>query len=82
MKQYKEEGEVKVKQTRNVLPRKVDPRKLTALITNSPDSTLEELAAEFDTYPSVIDYHLRKMKITRKKNNSISRKKRGKKARI
>ena len=51
--------------------RKVDRNKLVLLIESTPDATLQELADYFETYPSVIDYHCRKLKLTRKKNTSV-----------
>jgi transposase len=47
--------------------RKIDRSMLQVQIQREPDSTLSELANQFNTSISNIDYHLRKMKITRKK---------------
>lgn len=42
-------------------------------LEKNPDATLEEMGALYGKSPSNIDYHLRKMKITRKKNHAIRR---------
>jgi DNA-binding CsgD family transcriptional regulator len=42
-------------------------------IDKNPDATLAEIGAIFGKSPSNIDYHLRKMNITRKKNHALSR---------
>ena len=62
--------------------RKVDIIALKQMIDSDPDATLEELAEPFGVYPSTIDYHLRKLKITRKKNHAVRGEGRGKKAKI
>ena len=61
---------------------KVNIKELVAAIEAQPDATLEELAAPFDVYPSTIDYHLRKLGITRKKNHAVQGAGRGKKTGI
>lgn len=53
--------------------RKVDIMLLQKMVEDRPDATLAELSAPFGVYPSTIDYHLRKLKITRKKNHAIRR---------
>jgi len=56
---------------RSTCPRKIDRAELIDYISIFPDATLWEIAAKFDSYPSVIDYHLRKLQITRKKNYAL-----------
>jgi len=51
--------------------RKVNRSMLQIQIQREPDSTLSELANQFLTSISNIDYHLRKMKITRKKKTML-----------
>jgi transposase len=60
--------------------RKVDKTTLKMLIETHPDATLQEISNHFQTYPSVIDYHFKKMGITRKKNHALRGEKRRKKA--
>ena len=62
--------------------RKVDIAVLKQMIATNSDATLEELAEPFGVYPSTIDYHLRKLKITRKKNYPIRGERRGKRTKI
>lgn len=53
--------------------RKIDSQKLIKLLEKSPEATLEELAREFDCWPSAIRRRLVKLGITRKKNNALRR---------
>lgn len=62
--------------------RKVDKELLVKMVEEHPDATLDELAQPFDVYPSTIDYHLRKLGITRKKNHALSGAKRRKKTKV
>lgn len=82
LKEYKKEGCFKPKIRKLHRVRKVDPALLKAAIEKTPDATLKELASQFDTWPSVVDYHFRKMGISRKKNHAVRRKKSGKKTSI
>lgn len=52
-------------------PQKIDPQRLKELIRERPDATLEELAKEFDCYPSSVRSRLLKLSITRKKNHTV-----------
>ena len=70
IRRYKEQGNVKP-DARIYKIRKVDIIKLKQMVDENPDATLEELAEPFGVYPSTIDYHLRKLNITRKKNNTL-----------
>jgi hypothetical protein len=63
---------------RSTCPRKIDSLALIDYISVFPDATLWGIAAKFDSYLSVIDYHLRKLQITRKKNYALCGAKRGK----
>jgi len=82
LREYKKEGCFKPKTRKVHRVRKVDPALLQAALEKTPDATLKELAFQFDTWPSVIGYHFRKMGISRKKNDAVRRKKSGKKANI
>ena len=82
LRRYREQGNVKPNPRIRYRVRKVDVNKLTELVEANPDSTLCELGEFFGVYPSTIDFHLRKLKITRKKNHAVSGAKRGKKASI
>lgn len=62
--------------------RKVDIDVLKQMVANNSDATLEELGEPFGVYPSTIDYHLRKLKITRKKNHAVQRAGRRKKTKV
>lgn len=75
LKKYKKEGTVAPKPRGNYRTRKVDIIRLKQLLEESPDATLDELATPFGVYPSTIDFHLRRLKITRKKNDPLRRKK-------
>ena len=54
-------------------PWKLDHDAVVAYVKNNKDKTLQEIATEFDTVPSAIDYVLRKFTITRKKNHALRR---------
>ena len=82
LQRYRKTGSISASARGDYKTRKVDVSELLRLIESTPDATLQELADQFETWPSVIDYHLRKQKITRKKNNAVSGAKRGKKGRI
>lgn len=69
--QYRQTGAVTPVTRGSYRTRKVDREALVRLVEKQPDATLHELADAFDTWPSVIDYHLRKLKITRKKNDAV-----------
>lgn len=57
-------------------PWKLDHTAVLDYFKTHEDATLREAADHFDTAHSVIDYILRKHKITRKKNHALRRKKR------
>ena len=78
LRRHRETGSVEAS-PRHYRVRKVDKVELLRLLEATPDATLQELADHFATYPSVIDYHLRKHKITRKKNHAVRGAGRGKK---
>jgi len=80
LRRYRETGSVKASFRGSYKVRKVDIDKLKHMLIESPDATLAELAEPFGVYPSTIDYHLKKLKITRKKNETIRGKGRRKKA--
>jgi len=53
--------------------KKIDPEKLKAYNDEHPDAYLKEIAEEFECDESAIRKALRKLKITRKKNERIRR---------
>lgn len=54
-------------------PWKLNHTEVVEYVKCHSDCTLQEAADHFNTFVSVIDYILRKHKITRKKNHAISR---------
>ena len=53
--------------------RKIDSQALKNVLEKNPDATLKELAYEFNCRTSSIHKRLKKLSITRKKNNPIHR---------
>jgi transposase len=53
--------------------RKIDSQTLINALEKTSDATLKELAREFNCKPSAIHKRLKKLDITRKKNNPICR---------
>lgn len=51
--------------------KKIDPEKLRAYVTEHPDAYQDEMAEEFGCNQSSISKSLARIKITRKKNESI-----------
>jgi transposase len=82
LRSYRESGTMEGAVRKPYPHRKVDKTQLLALLEAHPDATLEELAEPFGVAHSVIDYHLRKLGITRKKNHAICGAGRAKKTRI
>ena len=60
--------------------KKIEPSLLIAAIEKTPDATLEELSESFGCWPQSIHKRCIKLGLTRKKNDTIYRAKRGKKA--
>ena len=54
--------------------RKIDTKALMFALEKTPDATLKELANEFNCWPHAIHRRLKKLGITRKKNNPLHRK--------
>lgn len=81
LRQLKEEGNLSPK-PKGSRPWKLDHEAVVQYVKGHNDSTLEEVASHFDTCVSVIDYILRKHKVTRKKNNALRGAKRGRKTSI
>ncbi len=54
---------------------KLDREKLEAVIASKPDATLEELSQEVGTGKTAVWHSLKKLKISRKKNVAVLRKK-------
>ena len=52
--------------------RKIEPEKLRQYIEANPDAYLREIAAEFECTVHAVEKALARLKITRKKNGSIS----------
>jgi len=52
--------------------RKIDPKKLRAYVAEHPDAFLDEIAEAFECSGEAIRLALKKLKITRKKNDEIS----------
>lgn len=71
LSQYREDGSLTCNARAGYAVRKVDRELLRQRVAASPDATLQEWADHFGTHPSVIDYHLRKLRITRKKNHAL-----------
>lgn len=82
LKKYRETGKIAPEPRGNYRVRKVDIRILKQVVIDNADATLDELGARFDVYPSTISYHLKKLGITRKKNEALRGKRRGKKAAV
>jgi transposase-like protein len=53
--------------------RKIDSQALVSALEKTSDATLKELAREFNCRPSAIHKRLKKLDITRKKNDPIRR---------
>lgn len=60
--------------------KKIDPVKLQAYVKEHPDAFLREIAEAFDCNESAIRKAFRRLKITRKKNETIRRARRSKKS--
>jgi transposase len=58
-------------------PWKLDHEAIIAYVKDNNDSTLQEIADHFGKVVSVIDYVLRKHRITRKKNHALRGARRG-----
>ena len=82
LKRYRETGEVAPIPRKRYRKRKVDIKLLQQYVIKNPDATLDELAKPFDVFPSTIFYHLKKLGITRKKNDALRGAGRGKKTAI
>ena len=60
--------------------RKIDSEQLLKAVKDNPDATLEEYAKLFGCCFQAIDRRLRKLGVTRKKNDALRGEKRGRKA--
>jgi len=72
LKRWQEEGTLEPKKLGS-RPWKLDHEAIVSYVKDNNDSTLQEVADHFGTAVSVIDYVLRKFKITRKKNHALRR---------
>jgi transposase len=70
-KQLKETDSLEPKKRRETW-RKVNPEGLKKYVEEHPDAYLKEIAEEFNCSPVAILYALRRLKISRKKNDPIS----------
>lgn len=68
--QLKETGNMEPKKRRETW-RKVEPKKLKQYIDQHPDAYLKEIAKEFDCSDVAILKALRRLKISRKKNDTL-----------
>ena len=75
LKQFRMTGDLSPK-PKGSKPWKLDHSAVVRYFADHEDATLQEAAHHFDTAHSVIDYILRKHKVTRKKNHQIYRAKR------
>lgn len=75
LKQFHQTGDLSAK-PKGSKPWKLDHMAVVEYFKENEDATLQEAADHFDTAHSVIDYILRKHKITRKKNHALHREKR------
>jgi len=71
LRKYRSTGDLSDKPRSEYKVRVVDRAKLKEFLEDHSDYTLHELAKEFGTHVSVIDYHLKKLNFTRKKNTTI-----------
>lgn len=69
-KLYKETGSLQPRELHRTY-KKVDPQKLKTFIKEYPDAYLQEIANEFGCSKSAIRKTLQKLKITRKKNDTL-----------
>lgn len=72
LRQHRRTGDLRAKPNGS-RPWKLDHQAIIDYVKTHNDSTLQEIATHFNTAISVIDYVLRKFKITRKKNHAVRR---------
>ena len=68
VKKYKETGEIKDREIKRK-PKKIDPEKPEKYIEEHPDAYLREIAQVFNCTPVAVHNRLKKLGITRKKQN-------------
>lgn len=68
--QLKETGDLKPKKRREIW-RKIEPSRLKEYVKQHPDAYLKEIAQEFKCTDVAILIALRRLKISRKKNDSV-----------
>ena len=73
-KQLKEEGTLRKRAGKRPF-KKIDPDKLRSYIQANPDAYLREMAMEFHCCKSAMSKALKRLKITRKKRQNITRNK-------
>lgn len=69
-KQYSETGSLAKKKVSRSF-KKIEPEKLSSYVKEHPDAYLREIAEVFGCTDVAVLYALRKLKITRKKNENI-----------
>lgn len=75
LKQKKQTGHLAARPLGGKRHEKIREAALIEQIKVRPDATLEELGQIFGVTPPAIFYRLKRLKITRKKNNALQRKK-------
>jgi len=68
--QLKESGTMEAKKRRETW-RKIDPVRLAEYVEQHPDAYLKEMAEEFGCSDTAVMRALRRLKITRKKNDAV-----------
>ena len=82
LKEYTKTGSFSDKKRKEYKPKKICTAALIDEINSTPDATLEELSEKFLCSQVAVWKRLKKLGITRKKNNTIRGAKRGKKASV
>lgn len=80
LKEYAKTGSFSDKKRKEYKPKKISSSALMNEINTNPDATLEEISEKFLCSQVAVWKRLKKLGITRKKNDPIRRAKRGKKA--
>jgi len=80
-KQYEETGDLSKKAPKRSF-KKIDPEKLTAYVAENPDAYLREIAEAFGCTDMAVYYAMRKLEITRKKDQALQRARPGKGCRV
>ena len=73
LERKRKQGNLKPSKAKKYKVKKLDEAKLVESVKTCPDATLAEMAEQFAVRPSTVWYALKRLKITRKKNRSVSR---------